>query len=206
MKKPKKAWKPKSAAAQIAAHKKSVEATRKRDAHPAEAKAKAVKAARATLAAARKESVKVRKWSPDGDVALCSARAVAESLRLASGRPVSDCAVLDLYWSAAGDTDAGLSILDALEASRQVFGQRCEAASAPYGPFPCAAGYAHQAHGLAPEHVVHPLILGLDLPYGEPHAVVAHDGVWWSWGEPYAPFDPDWFPGAVIDEAWAVTW
>ena len=82
MKKPKKAWKPKSAAAQIAAHKKSVEATRKRDAHPAEAKAKAVKAARATLAAARKESVKVRKWSPDGDVALCSARAVAESLRI----------------------------------------------------------------------------------------------------------------------------
>ena len=52
----------------------------------------------------------------------------------------------------------------------------------------------------------HAYILGLDLPYGEPHAVVAHDGVWWSWGEPYQPFDPDWFPGAVIDEAWAVTW
>jgi hypothetical protein len=49
----------------------------------------------------------------------------------------------------------------------------------------------------------HPLILGLDLPWGEPHAVtVAPDGTWWSWGQ---PCDPDDFPGYVIEEAWAVT-
>jgi hypothetical protein len=49
----------------------------------------------------------------------------------------------------------------------------------------------------------HSLILRLDLPAG-PHAVtVAPDGTWWSWGEPYTPED---FAGAVIDQAWAVTW
>jgi len=49
---------------------------------------------------------------------------------------------------------------------------------------------------------VHPLILGLDLPEG-PHAVLDDGNCWWSWGEPY---DPAAFPGAVIEEAWAVTW
>lgn len=46
------------------------------------------------------------------------------------------------------------------------------------------------------------LILGLALPEG-PHAVLATADGWWSWGELY---DPSGFPGAVIEEAWAVTW
>ncbi len=50
--------------------------------------------------------------------------------------------------------------------------------------------------------LVHPLILGLQLPAG-PHAVLADHGRWWSWGEPY---DPAAFPDAVVEEAWAVTW
>ena len=190
MKKPKKAWKPKSAAAQIAAHKKSVEATRKRDAHPAEAKAKAVKAARATLAAARKESVKVRKWSPDGDVALCSARAVAESLRIALSVPVSDEEVLALHWAAGGDDDAGASLLDVLTAAQAhgLGGFRPQR-------FECVAGPLHEGSER--------LVLGLDLPLAEPHAVLADCGRWWSWRERYSP---DVFAGAVIEEAWAVTW
>lgn len=46
------------------------------------------------------------------------------------------------------------------------------------------------------------LILGLDLPEG-PHAVFDDGRSWWSWGEPYNPAD---FAGAVVEEAWAVTW
>lgn len=257
--------------------------------------------------ATKKSSKHTRKWSPDEDVALCAARAVAETWRIASGRPVSDSAVLDLYWSAASDADAGLSILDALEAAREclvgfnpawvwpipatapvlrrvvpldlegaigvdgtvpvidgteedpvVAGAACQhaldryaclacvPAGAPLGDWlphqdrlpvsaspdlpwsdlngrgPCAPALAPGRSIAARErqpgrtrcglfgYVGRPgtstVILGLDLPLGEPHAVVAHDGAWWSWGEPYAPYDPDWFPGAVIDEAWAVTW
>lgn len=48
---------------------------------------------------------------------------------------------------------------------------------------------------------VHALILGVDLP--GPHAVtVAPDGCWVSWGEHYHPAS---FHGAVIEEAWAVS-
>jgi len=43
------------------------------------------------------------------------------------------------------------------------------------------------------------VIFGVDLPGA--HAV-ADDGLgWWSWGERHDPW-----PGAVIEEAWAVTW
>jgi hypothetical protein len=146
--------------------------------------------------ATKKSSKHTRKWSPDEDVALCSARAVAETWRIASGRPVSDSAVLDLYWSAASEADAGTSILDALEAAQEF--RFPGSLSAQRGLI--------KARTSGPTRAGELLILGLDLPYGEPHAVVAHDGAWWSWGEPYAPYDPDWFPGAVIDEAWAVTW
>lgn len=45
------------------------------------------------------------------------------------------------------------------------------------------------------------LILGVDLP--GPHAVLALDGDWVTWGERRSPAG---FPDAVIDEAWAVTW
>ena len=49
--------------------------------------------------------------------------------------------------------------------------------------------------------VAHSLIIGADLP--GPHAVLAEPGRWWSWGERY---DPSAFPGAVIEECWAVSW
>lgn len=44
------------------------------------------------------------------------------------------------------------------------------------------------------------LILGVTLP--EPHAVaVTPDGTWWSWGEPFNPYD---WPQLVIEEAWCL--
>ena len=49
--------------------------------------------------------------------------------------------------------------------------------------------------------LVHPLILGVDLPGS--HALCDDGAAWWSWGQ---PFDPAVFPGAVIEEAWAVRW
>ena len=146
---------------------------------------------------------KARKWSPDSDVALCSARAVAEALRIASGLILSDDDVLGLYWSVASDGDAGISILDALTAACQVFPLAPRWRADHYGP---VEGLS-RTDLLEPSFVPAPgdlaMILGLDLPYGQPHAVVAHDGAWWSWGQPYSPSD---FPGAVIDEAWAVQW
>lgn len=57
------------------------------------------------------------------------------------------------------------------------------------------------SRGDAPLILVHPLILGLELP--GPHAVLAEPGRWWSWGEPY---DPASWPDAIIEEAWEVTW
>ena len=60
---------------------------------------------------------KPRKLTPDGSVALCSARAVAESLRLALGVTVSDEDVLGLYWRTAADPDVGATILETLEAA-----------------------------------------------------------------------------------------
>ncbi len=137
--------------------------------------------ARPTVATA-----KTRKWSPDSDVALCSARAVAESLRLTLGVPVSHDDVLALYWLAADDADAGASILATLGAA--------------------------QEHGLAGHYPAQwrparcgdrSTILGVVLPGGEPHAITTCDHVLWSWGEPHYPAA---FRGAVIDEAWAVTW
>ena len=107
-----------------------------------------------------------------------------------AGSIISDSDVLDLYLRTAADLDSGASILVTLEAA------------ARYG----VAGYAvasFQPVDLA--EIINfnsPLILGLELPEG-PHAVLDDGSSWWSWGEPY---DLDAFPGAVIEEAWAVTW
>jgi hypothetical protein len=166
-------------------------------------KVKTLKHELADKTSSSSSSSKTRSWSPDEDVALCSARAVAESLRIALGVPVSHDDVLALYWLVADDADAGISILDGLEA-----------AQAWSGPVPvsgrllCPATFRdppEQELASSPGYIFgQPLILGLDLPDGQGHAVtVAPDGTWWSWGEPHAPAD---FPGAVIDEAWAVTW
>ena len=158
---------------------------------------------------------KARKWTPDGDVALCSARAFAESLRLSGRGAVSDSELLDVYWATAPDADTGASILATAAAifSRGLGGHYplgMEAGSA----LPLSYRHAKSGPGLEPGDLFPPralrtavpqsLILGLDLPGGESHAVtVGPDGTWWSWGEPFDPAD---WPGAVVEEAWAVTW
>ena len=153
-----------------------------------------------------KGPAKPRKLTPDGAVALCSARAVAESLRLALGVIASDDDVLELYFRTASDPDEGASILAALHAAA-TFGvagvrpsfeevmpldrwcsRKLSRSDVP-GPEPLVTGRAG-------------LILGTELP--GPHAVtVAPDGCWLSWGEHYDPAD---FPDAVVEEAWAVSW
>jgi hypothetical protein len=155
-----------------------------------------------------KGPAKPRKLTPDGAVALCSARAVAESLRLALGVIASDDDVLELYFRTASDPDEGASILATLHAAATfgLAGARLAAFSTagagggdpnpvakPLSPAPRAPAASAQPGGL---------ILGTELP--GPHAVtVAPDGCWVSWGEHYDPAD---FPDAVVEEAWAVSW
>jgi hypothetical protein len=132
------------------------------------------------------KAAKLRQWSPDEQVAVCSARAVAQSLQMTLGVRLSDADVLGLHEAAGGHPDAGATILDALEAvqRRGLCGHR----PVSYQPF----------EFLAEDVPPHPLILGVDWP--EPHAVVALNGLWWSWGEPYSPWT------GAVSEAWAVTW
>lgn len=157
---------------------------------------------------------KARQLSPGYDVACCSVEALAASLRL-SGRPVSADDVFALYWRTARDPDAGASILATLEAAAE-FGL---AGVRPVGfalvdvlkqgePFLRGCFKLGRPAGIRDERDLHvrpvhtaSVILGLELP--GPHAVCQQDGQWWTWGEPY---DPDCFPDAVIEEAWAVTW
>lgn len=144
---------------------------------------------------------KARKWTPDGDVALCSARAVAEALRLAMGPVLSDADVLALYWSTAGDTDEGQSVLDALSAAHSHypigFGEVMPRELLPSGRSGRSGGSRLRVNGAG-------LVLGLDLPGAQPHSVaVGPDGTWWSWGEPFSPGD---WPGLAVEECWAVTW
>lgn len=163
-----------------------------------------------------KPVAKRRAWSPDSDVGCCSARAVAEALRIVSGPVLSDRDVLTLHGQAGGSESAGASILATLEVASQRFSlglhePGSQVFSAGGGPFADRHGIPagcdpmwQSARGALPgtESFPHALILGLDLPWGEPHAVTVDlDGTWWSWGEPYGPAD---FPGAVIEEAWAV--
>jgi hypothetical protein len=149
---------------------------------------------------------KPRRLTPDGAVGLCSARAVAESLRLALGIRASDDDVLDLYFRVTPDPDEGASILATLHAAatfglagaRPCFEEvmpldrwrsRIQPDDVLRGPEPLVTGLAG-------------LILGTELP--GPHAVtVAPDGCWLSWGEHY---DPAAFPDAVVEEAWSVRW
>jgi hypothetical protein len=177
-----------------------------------------------------KPVVKRRKWSPDSDVALCSARAVAEALRLAVGVRLADEDVLGLHWAAGGDREHGVTVLDALSAVSEygLPGWRLHPAplalsqdGAPLLGCQLAPCTKHGSSELREtrSHVGCPLsedlahgpeclseaikILGVDLGVGSHAITVAPDGTWWSWGEPYLATD---FPGAVIEEAWAVTW
>jgi len=135
---------------------------------------------------------RARRLTPDEGVALCSARAVAESLRLALGIRASDDDVLDLYFRTADDPDEGASILATLHAAA-TFGLAGAVPEYRRGSRPA---------GSAPPGTSVALILGLELPEG-PHAVLATEDGWWSWGELH---DPGAFPGAVVEEAWPVRW
>ena len=188
MKKPKASKGAKATAHHAAAHHAAAAAK-----HPAHPQAKAAKSAKHTAAAKKataKRAHRPRKWSPDEDVALCSARAVAESLRLATGVRVADADVLALHVAAGGHLDDGASILDVLRAAAD-----CGLAGHKPVRFECIAG--------ALSETSERLILGLDLPQGT-HTVLRDRGRrWWSWGRRYSAAD---FPGAVIEEAWKVTW
>lgn len=170
----------------------------------------------------RKHHKKARGLALDG-VACCAAEALAMSLRLA-GHPVADADVLALAERTWGwDPDGGTSIEATLDAATcyGVAGQwpcgiraynisgfftaETPQASAWTGrepgqvvrlaaPLACTPlGYGAVASPL--------LILGVDLPGA--HTVLATADGWWSWGE---CFQPETFPDAVIEEAWAVTW
>jgi hypothetical protein len=168
---------------------------------------------------------KPRKLTPDGLVAMCSARAVAESLRLALGVVASDDDVLELYFRTASDPDEGASILATLHAAatfglagrRPATDEPCEGSRTPGNPQAASGSPVHgHVHpecraGSYPGAAVppvplrpgpFPLILGLALPEGD-HAVVATPDGWWSWGSLWDPAD---FPGALVEEAWTVRW
>ena len=108
-------------------------------------------------------------------VCCCAAEALAASLRLA-GFEVTDHDVLDLYYLTANLPDDGASIAATV------------AAASEYG----LAGFYIGTGG--PEFT----LLGIDTP--GPHTVLAAGGVWWSWGQPYRPWD------AQIEEVWTVRW
>ena len=105
----------------------------------------------------------------------CAAEALAMSLRLA-GFVIDESDVLDLYYLTANLPDEGASIEATLEAA------------ATHG----LAGFRPSQGG--PQFT----LLGIDTP--GPHAVLAAEGLWWSWGEPYQPWD------AQIEEVWELRW
>ena len=136
-----------------------------------------------------------------GDVACCAAEALAASLRLAGGS-VADADVLALHWLAGGDADTPVSIWAALEAASE-FGLGGVRPLSFEEVMPHADDLSKRAvlPGVRPHKTWAGLILGADLP--GLHALYDDGEAWWSWGEPYDPAD---FPGAVIEEAWAVQW
>ena len=135
-----------------------------------------------------------------GDVACCAAEAVAASLVLvnpALSSAVDAVAVLELHRAAGGDDDAGASILAVLQAA----GKHGLAGASLLDALTCADTEAGLCFCWSQDWPT-PVLLGLELPEG-PHAVLATADGWWSWGGLY---DPAAFPGAVVEEAWAVTW
>lgn len=114
---------------------------------------------------------------------VCVPEALAASLRVL-GYPVTDADIMDLFWWAAGDAEVGCSIQAAIEAAgeRGLAGVRLTYAEmVEYGQPDCA-------------------ILGLAGPQ---HTVYATGDGWWTWGTLAQPQE---FPDAIIEEAWAVTW
>jgi hypothetical protein len=142
---------------------------------------------------------------------VCSAQALAQSLRLA-GERVSDDEVLELHYRAGGTDGEPVSIGEALAAAA-LFGlagcrlvaadlvEDLESALCGAGSFenvlrrpamlfdPPGDLFASDFHGL---------ILRIDVP--GPHAVLATADGWWSWGELYSPWRCN------VSAAWAVSW
>lgn len=142
---------------------------------------------------------------------VCSAQALAQSLRLA-GQRVTDDEVLELHYLAGGSADAPASIGAVLAAAALsgLAGCRLKGftnyADVSWGGslrelrYGVEDGAAHLGLGCLAQRVsdVHGLILHVDVP--GPHAVLAAADGWWSWGELYSPW-PAW-----VSEAWAVSW
>ena len=108
---------------------------------------------------------KARKWTIDGDIALCSARAVGELVGL------DDDAVLGLFWQAGGDPDNGVPVLDVLEAARRL-------------------GYLESFNTATVDADI--VCISWPQPHA---VAVDPSGNWWSWGErfqPWAPVDEAW--------------
>lgn len=148
----------------------------------------AAKAAAAKKKAAAAKTHKPRRWSPDSDLACCTARAVTETLRLAIGVPVSDDDVETLYWHTTQDPDAGATILDTLTAAHE------------YG----VRGYIPAWHKATDADIGRSvLVVGLQLEHDTHAVAVDRYCRTWSWGEPL-PADAG-LPGD-IEECWAVTW
>jgi hypothetical protein len=119
----------------------------------------------------------------------CAAEALGASLRVA-GWPVAGADVLALHVAAGGSQERAVPILAALEAAAGcgLAGVRLSR----FAPVDLRGLHLFRAG----------LVLGVELPGA--HAVtVASDGCWLSWGEHCDPAD---FPGAVVEEAWAVVW
>lgn len=174
-------------------------ASRKHDAAEVASIGKKITSVKHTIAS--KSSRKTGLALAPGDVACCAAQALAASLRLALGAAVHDEDVLALYWRTAGDPDEGASVLATLEAGREYGLAGWQTGTFSRLPWQPRNGVGEQGKVFGPPPT--PVILDLTLPEG-PHAVVAAlDGTWWSWGEPYSVAD---FPGAVLEDAWAVTW
>jgi hypothetical protein len=157
-------------------------------------------------------------------VACCAAEALAASLLLSSGLRASDADVLELFLATPGHDDDGASILATLEAAAEhgLAGTRPawrelgglvpdERGAERYEQDDCdveedraerveiVVGADHFPESLHASQR-NGLILGVDLP--GPHTVtVDAGGQWLTWGEVLPPF-----PGAVIEEAWAIIW
>jgi hypothetical protein len=164
--------------------------------------------------AARKKPVK--RGAALGDaVPCCAAEALAASLRL-TGQPVSDGDVLALHLRAGGNLFSGVYLEDVLSAAAtyglggvrlddagevadaQIHDPACSSlrewciSDAQIHSSPCGPLQRWRVSRAG-------LILGIDQP--GPHTVFDDGEHWWSWGEPWEPF-----AGAVISEAWCLSW
>lgn len=147
---------------------------------------------------------------------VCSAQALAQSLRLA-GQRVTDDEVLELHHLAGGTMDEAAHVGHVLAAAAlsglsgcrprtpeitwtQVWQLESIGKVALWGQ--ALEAFFDQGHRpvepLVDEAFVHGLILQIDVP--GPHAVLATADGWWSWGELYSPWP------ARVEAAWAVSW